>query len=247
MENSNENASTSQWMLDRLAERTPEVVQRNEGKSELIAGFGATVAATAVEYRTQYASVTLLEKDVRRRTADAKPHVEALSAAASGWVLPLSEHLGNFDVLPLTRTDVPTDVTTQAERLIEHMRFATTGPETVLPYADQMVAHLQPLIESATQAHRAQQDALVELQERRRQLRLIGARFEDELIAFRRVLKKVLGPTHRDYKYLSPRRTRRDEAAATELDQTPEQTPETPEPAPEAIDGTDGLTGTDTA
>jgi hypothetical protein len=82
-------------------------------------------------------------------------------------------------------------------------------------------------------------------------MRQTAARFESELIAFRRVLKKVLGAKHRDCRYLSLRRTRRDDAAATEPDPTP-QTPEAPEnAAPAASEGEAeggaevGLTGTD--
>lgn len=210
--------NTPQWLLDRMAERATEVLNRNQAKSPLIAGFSITLPERAGNYRKQYAELDLYRREVRWLSDQAMAEIETLSTTASSWVQRLARHLTDFDTRPLATTEVPHDVIAHSERLLERTRYLVDEKERPIPYAEQLTAHLQPLIESAKAAFLVRQDALVTLQERRAELRETAVLLEDELIALRNVLRKELGSNHRDYQYLRITRIRREDFDNTEND-----------------------------
>jgi hypothetical protein len=89
-------------------------------------------------------------------------------------------------------------------------------------------------MERASTAYQTQRDARVELQERRQRLREIAVLLDDELIALRRVLKKVLGTRHHDFQYLRVSRMRREDFAAHEAQHTPDSDVSAPGDATDA-------------
>lgn len=236
----NDDTTTSpQWMLHRLAQRTDEVMQRNRDKSPLLNAFARTLLPKAADYARRYADVDLFEREARRLGAIARREVRELASFASGWALPLLPHLVDFDITSLSRSDVATDAILEAERFLESVHHAAERHEEVRPVIPDLTADVEPRIERARRADLAKLDALTDLQERRRALRTSGARFEAELILFRRALRKVLGSTHRDYHYLRAHRARR--AAVEAVDNAALEPAPMPVPVPVPLPEPEGV------
>jgi hypothetical protein len=203
--------STALWKYDRLCERTDEVVDRYSGVYAQVATFETTLKPLTRSYRAQSDAVDLFEREARLLTKIGQTQIDLLKTFMRSWATTLSAHLGDFDVSPLVRPQVANDVIIQAKKLAQRLRYSLEHGLPSFDGTQALIDQLQQLIDRAEAAWAAAQQALAELQDKRAALRLMAAELNQALIAFRRVLRTLLGTKHRDYQKLRTRRIRQND------------------------------------
>lgn len=199
---SDEKSYVARWKLLRQAARAVAVQARHADKSPALRTFGTTLVPCAKKYMAVEDELAAADQRDGRELAQAKAGVDSLRSKIRMWMGLLVRDVTSFDATPFTeRFTVPEDVTSSARQLVHLVQSGGTGDEP-LPYAEELVADLTEAIQHATKEQEEAQDSLARVQELRAESRKLGLELQGHLVALRRVLRNVLGPSHRDYQRL---------------------------------------------
>jgi hypothetical protein len=159
--------------------------------------------------------------------------IGTLQRARRGCQAEATLALTDFDTSGLTNTEVAADVIAES-RLLHGRLQARIREGDEVPHAAQHLAPLAAAIGAAEAALAAVYAADSAAQQARDERHTAAVRLDDRLIAFRRIVRAVLGSAHRDYRRLRARTGR----GALEDELEPAATAEPPpraEPQPAGV------------
>ena len=242
MTNATQNLSTPQSKLARACERAQHVFQAHRGKDASLDARGATMLPLVERFKAARAAHRDNQAHAVLKRQQRNEAVRVLQQGKRRWLPSLQRDLPGFDTTGFTESDVPEDAVASSRELRSSIegRIRDAGS---LSYAEALTTSLiaaETQVEAAARAvyeadTRAQQ-ASTDHQEAARQL-------DRELIAFRAVVRTVLGDKHSDYRKLRARATRDDLDDAQEPDPTVDVQPPNPSVvvnAPPRADATNG-------
>jgi len=201
-------------MLRRLAPRCLRVLARHRGKEPGIAAFDASIGVRAPLFITAYDNARRFAKRRMEERTEAKGSLEDLLYKVRIWAPQVArdiEHViaGEFGENP----NVPDDTIGDAKVLIEHVTKRAEEGKEPLPYTEALLEDLGTALARAEAECDEAEAAQAELGALRKQVRETGRALEADLVAFRRVLRTVIGSGHPDYQKL-----RRERARAADAD-----------------------------
>lgn len=202
-----ENIGTSSRVLERFGVRAREGLERNVDASPLLPPFMTTLVPIVAAYSAVLNEVSALETETQRLNGLSREASDALSQDMRGWFALVGRDVPEFDEGQYPRTDVVDDRVNQSRRFIAFVAMYQAKAVQGLSYADELLARQVELADRAEAAKLEAKDAMVLLGARRRDLRASATQLNAELVAFRRVLRTVLGRGHRDYQALRLRRS----------------------------------------
>jgi hypothetical protein len=196
-------------MLRRLAPRAIRVHERHRDKEPGLASFDTSLAVNAPAYITVYDDVRRYAKRRMEERTEAKAETTNLVYKIRIWGPQVArdiEHVqaGEFGENP----DVPDDVIGDGKSLVEHATKRAEEGKEPLPYHDQLMEDLGGALAKAEAEWKEAEEAQADFRALRIKVREIGAALEKDLVAFRRVLRTVLGSEHPDYQKLRLERAR---------------------------------------
>jgi hypothetical protein len=212
--------------LPRAAERSTHAWEAHRDKDPALDAQGATMVAAAEQYR----AAQTVHHDRQTQAAVKRQHrtvaVEQLQTTKRRFLLAVGRDVPDFDTTGFTDSQVPEDATAQGREL--HDRFEVYMREgTAPPYAESLLTILAASVAAAEVAARAAYEAETQAQQARDDRKRAALHLDQKLIAFRNILRTVLGSRHRDYRTLRAFVAHPIEA---DLDQLDEAEP-TPAPA----------------
>jgi hypothetical protein len=148
-------------------------------------------------------SVALLAALLERERKEKK--VELLRARMLAWTPSLERDLAGFASSDYEGNGaVPDDVVIDCRRVLESVAAAEAG-SAVTSYAAELSADVGAALEVADAAVDAARALRVRLNEQQEETRMAALALQHELVAYRRVLLRVVGKAHPDYRALRAR------------------------------------------
>jgi len=195
--------NVTQNKLRVLCERALRIYERHEQSDLVISTFGSTLVPAAQAYIQAYDDSRM---HIATRNADMEAGhrvIDMLHGRIRTWIPVLSRDISGLSLGEmLARTDSPDHVIGDAQRLLSTVE-AKKGS---LLYAEKFLSDIGEALSIAREDWSVARTAIVEQQGLYKQVRELGAKASSELVAFRRVLRSVIGSSHHDYQSL--RRTR---------------------------------------
>lgn len=223
-----ESSTTSVAKLRRFAERSIEILGRQKAIDPAIAVFDPRLVLIATAFIAAHAASRLASNVQPAITERARLAAVALQRRCSVWLVSLERDIAGFNASQyVADQSIASDVISTATDLLQFLTTHAT-PDTLPTYVAQLVGEITPLLEAAKSAREEAQSSLVNLHALQATARERAATMDDELIAFRRALRAVLGPNHHDVQQLRPRPKRKTKKPEQE---TPAQATTT-QPAP---------------
>jgi hypothetical protein len=196
-------SAVSQSKHRRLSGRAIDVLERHKDDSVSIAAFEGSLPLAVDGYVTRYEQKIAIENENERLIAAAIFALGNLDEAGQNWVAILKKDLVNFEVEQFSsHSFVPDDVMNVAQRIIDLVKSYQESTENKLSYGSMLIEDMTTLLQTAKTAWKQVQEGKTALQELQSQTRAAAENLEKELVAFRRVLRRVLGSKHRDYQIL---------------------------------------------
>ena len=231
--NTERNLPISRARLDEIAALMPAVHARCAGLPPLD-HLAARALPVALSYRQAHAAVRDATRERYAAFERARTTLEQLHERNGVWIDLLMHDDPSVGIAPFQGTPGrPRSVLTDADRLLELLG------STQRPYADAAVAELQAARDAASEARTQARSALNQERTLRTQARTLAGALQHELIAYRRMLRKLLGSSHSDYQLLRRKPTTNaataSAASTLEADPTPTQ-PLTPLSGPPGAD-----------
>lgn len=193
---------TPRWKLERQAARGLAILDRHVGEDPAIDSFVETFKPVALEYLAAQHKLYSRTPGNAIEMAESHEAIRQLERKIRVWLGPLERDIVGFSSGDYTQhLDVPEDIINAAEGLVHYVtELEATGRAPA--YANDVVETLTAAVEHAkTQLHEARGD-LANVQELRSHARELAVQLHKELVAFRRVLRNLLGDSHRDYQLL---------------------------------------------
>lgn len=230
MANTIEHLNIPMSRLPRAADRATHAWQAHRGKETTLDAQGATMAAAAEQFRASQTAHQDSMTQAALKRAERTMAIERLQPIRRR-ALSAAAELPGFDTTGFNDSSVPEDVLAQAREIRARIE-SRTREGTTLPYAPQLLTSLIAATEAAEIAIRAAYQAETLAQQTRDDQRRSAVLLDDKLIAFRNILRTVIGSKHRDYRMLRVLTTRTDNEANPE----PLEPPTTPTVTPAAND-----------
>jgi hypothetical protein len=144
---------------------------------------------------------------LKRQQRDAS--VVDLQAIKQRWLPSLERDLPGFNTSGFTDSKVPEDAVAQSHELRSRVE-GRVRDGAQLPYVDTFLTSLTATEERVEAATRAAYEADTQAQQAADEHHAVAVELDDELIAFRKVARIVLGSRHRDYRKLRARLSRQE-------------------------------------
>lgn len=186
------------WKLEREASRGLAILDRHASKSPVIASFEHSLRPTAqrfLELRQQvYRAEHADSLDLREAN---RSLVDAVTLLRS-WVRRLNGDVPGVELGKFRQLEVPEDAVIAGENLLGFVKQLQESGKAPA-YADNLVQTVTEALANLKQETQEAQDGMAHAQELRAEARELGVKLHRELVSFRRVLRTVLGSSHRDY------------------------------------------------
>lgn len=205
--------NTPRWKLRRLASRVLRVHARNRNLEPGLAAFDESITRSAPEYAAAFDELRRLLASHGEELDEGKAAIAALVHKLRIWAPIVARDVDRISASDFgDNPEVPDDVINDARSLIEHVTGRTDDGKPPLSYADALVADLGAVLAAAEKEWGEADDYQWGLGTARKKVRETGARFERDLIAYRRVLRQVIGREATDYQKLRAERARTPDA-----------------------------------
>lgn len=208
-----------QQRMNELAEALPDIVSRHGTEHPAVAKVGETIVPHAVGYPPTLNQLRQQRISAKAALVEGHAKVDALLERVRVWRATVARDVAGCQGERFAKVaDKPTRVIAYGTYLIELAR--EHGGD--LPYADVMIAELEPVLAEARTAWQAAHLERVALTRLQREVRSRGKAFSAELVKLRRVMQSVLGAEHPDVRMLRVTRMR---ASADDDDVAADATP----------------------
>ena len=208
----------TQAMLRRYSARTLEVLNRHLSVSKAIAACEFSVGVSAVEYAASYDAAQRAQAEYARNLNSRTDTFGDVHDKLQAW-LPLLRR----DVVGVAgrqfggANNVPTDVVNNVTQLLDLAESHVEGEGGELPYYEMMKTELTEALDLATGGVASSGASAAVVKKLQDETRELAIKFRVDLVAFRAVIRAVLGRTHPDYRQLrSADRTVAEEVAEEE-------------------------------
>jgi hypothetical protein len=195
--------ATAQQLLLRLAKRALRIIQRHKERHELVAAFEKTLVPKTEDFNRCYEEKAARESASKKTLKEGYAVSRNLYLANNGWIDLLRRDVAEFDPEPYSsKSLVPDDVMNAASGILEFVRYYQEQSEEPLAYGSELIESLTILLQTTREKWARAQNAMAEQQELKAATRQSAVDLHDELKALRKVLRRVLGTSHRDYQKL---------------------------------------------
>jgi hypothetical protein len=196
-------------MLRRLAPRAIRVLARNSDREPGLASFDTSLGVNAPAYIEAYDTVRRYTKRRMEERTEAGVALDELLYKVRIWAPQVArdvEHVvaSEFGENP----DVPDDTISDAKVLIETVSKRADENKEPLPYTEELLEDLGNALVKAQAEWDEAEAAQADFRAMRIAVRETGVALEKDLVAFRRVLRTILGSEHPDYQKLRRERAR---------------------------------------
>jgi len=199
--------ATPQWKLRRLAPRTLRIVKRRAGTSPSMSAYAASIGPQAEHYIAVYDGTVTYAATRKKEMAEGHAAVTGLLKQIHIWVPMLVRDVPGFDgSIYGDQPQVPDDVIEDGERLLTVVDQARTEKGEPLPYRQQALDVLGPMVALASKEWEEAESVDKEYQTKMAELRTLADQFRHNLVALRRTLLAEAGHTDRDYQKLRAER-----------------------------------------
>jgi len=195
--------TTPQQKLRRLSGRALRVIRRHRDRHETVAAFEKTLVPKTEDFNKYYEQKITRESAAKSALEEGYAVTRNLRLANNGWIDLLKRDVSDFDADQYSsQSVVPDDVINAASGIIEFVRYYQEHAEEPLAYGNELVDSLSVLLQTTREKWEQAQDAMAGQQELKAVTRKAALKLHNELKALRSVLRRVLGPSHRDYQKL---------------------------------------------
>jgi len=207
--------------LARQVKTAHEVIARHP-TIDPIAAFGTKLGEKGERFLIDQRGLETL-KVTRAAALERSARARAeLVEVTSAWIGPLSTDIEGFQGASFLRNpQVTLDVLEDAQRVVGVVQSQVPA----LPYGETLLSQLGAAITHGSEAHKAERDAAVAVQQAQSALRTLALELNKLLVGLRHAVRATLGRSHVDYQ-----RLRVDRGSTT--DESPD--PPATEPAPSA-------------
>lgn len=200
-------SSTAAWKLRRLASRAKRVQARRSAESPVLAAYSATLPPKADAFIAAYDTAAKYENTWRREMKEGKGAVAKLVSDIRSWLPLLARDIPEFDATSFAdKPDVPDDVVTDANQLLDTLDSATDADGKSLDYAPNAQNSLNASLAAANKEWSEAEAADSHYQQLLANVRSTAAVFDLELQTFRRSLSHVAGRNDKDFQKLRAER-----------------------------------------
>jgi hypothetical protein len=232
-------------MLRRLAPRAIRVLARHSPREPGLAAFSTSLAANAPAFIKAYDTVRRWTKRRMEERAEAQGAVGELLYKLRIWAPQVARDIDHVVASEFgDNPAVADEVINDAKVLMEHVTERANEGKEPLPYAEALLEDLGAALARAQAECEQAEAAQADFRAMRIEARELGIALERDLVAFRRVLRTVIGTAHPDYQKLRRERARSTDAddgtdappapTATDQDALPFPPPSDTQPADEA-------------
>jgi hypothetical protein len=198
MNNSKEETSVAQYIIQRMSLASVDVTHRHQGNA-VIASVGEALVPVAQAYSASYQELETAHAQQSASVEASREATEELGRTMTAWLGPLARDLPGVDPSAFgRRPEVTLDMVSDGHRLIEVVQVQGTN----LGYKERALTALQGAVGAAEAAHTQAQNARIDLQDKQAETRRLAGELQPHLIALRRVLRAELGRSHHDYQRL---------------------------------------------
>jgi hypothetical protein len=199
--------TTPQWKLRRLAPRALRILKRRAGVSPAVTAHLDSFGPQAEAYIAAFDRTAKYAINWKREMAEGRSAVVALLKQIQAWVPLLLRDLPGFDgSIYGDKPAVPDDVLEDGERLLSVIDEARTAKGEPLPYRQQALEVLEPLVKAAAKEWAEAEAADKEYQSLMTSLRIQADELQRNLAPLRRTLLAELGRSDKDYQKLRAER-----------------------------------------
>ena len=216
-------STTPQWKLRRLAPRAARILKRRSGTSPVMGAHATTIVPQVEAFMAAYDGTVKYQSTWKRDMAEGRGAIAALLKQLHAWVPLLVRDVPGFDgSIYGDHPQVPDDVLEDGERLLAVLEEARTATSEPLPYRQQALDALTPLVQAAAKEWTEAETADREYQTMLTNLRTQADGLQRNLVALRRSLLAESGRNDKDYQKL-----RAEKAALPDEDDDPAAPPAT--------------------
>lgn len=208
----------TQAMLRRYSARTLEVLNRHKGASMAIAACEFSLGVSAVEYAESYDAAQRAQVEYARTLNSRTDVFDEVNDKLLAWLPLLRRDVVGISARQLGGSrNVHTDIVNRVNQLLELVDSHVEGGGKELPYYEMMKTELTEALAAATGGAESSGDKAANVKALQDRTRELAEVFRIDLVAFRAVIRAVLGRTHPDYRQLrSADRTVAEEVAEEE-------------------------------
>lgn len=203
--------------LVRDAQRAMEVGRRHEGKDRTLDARAAALAPTAERFLDTKRTHEVLEEQASQARRERDVVTAGLHHRKMQWLPSVRIDLPDIDTSGVAEDAVAEDAVASS-RTFRNRVQARLLQGAELDYAEQLDSELVSEEERVEIAAREAKDLTRQAEQARDEHHAAAVALDDQLIAFRATLRRVLGSTHGDYRDLRVRSTREQ----PELEREPE-------------------------
>ena len=193
---------TTQQTLRTLADRSLRIYHRRKETNPALKLFESTLVPTIEAFKDAYDSTRNYEAERAKEVSDGRDSIRELYKEIRTCLAVVERDVRGFDSSQLMGDpEQPDNVLGDGKRLME-----LVSQHSELPYADAVLERIGALLPVAEQEWADAQAAIVQRQQMLAKTRDLALAAQQELVAFRKALRQVVGPRDHDYRLLRLRR-----------------------------------------
>jgi hypothetical protein len=191
-----------QWKLRRLASRAIRVLDRKINEDPVFKAYEYALRPVARDFIKCYDDISKYSVTLTQEREQSKKAARKLFEVTRIWLPLLKRDVKNFNDQSYRNTTVTDDILEDGNRLFDFVTDYTDENGNQLPYSQDILEGLEPLLNSALKEITEAEQADSTYQLLSRATRENASKLQQELVAFRRTIAIFSGRNDKDYQKL---------------------------------------------
>jgi hypothetical protein len=194
--------SVPQWKLRRLASRAIRVLNRKIEEGSVFKAYEYSLLPVAQQYIKDYDNISKYNVTLFKEKKESVTAARNLFETTRVWLPLLKRDVKGFSAQNYSNTMVNDDILEDGNRLFDFITDYVDPTGNKLPYADDCLANMEPVLHSALKEISEGEQADLTYQAMAKATRDNGERLQKELVAFRKTIAYFSGRNDKDFQKL---------------------------------------------